>query len=673
MMTSFRAPSLMTFRAASLAAALAALACGGEPCGNGVLDADEECDDGLGNSDGADCTSECQVAECGDGFTLAGVEQCDDGAANADDASCTATCEFARCGDSLVLSSSEDCDEGTANADDGPCTSRCKDATCGDGLTWDGVEECDNGADNDDAGGCTLSCSVAFCGDGLVRDGTESCDEGAANADDAGCTSACEMATCGDLLVWAGVEECDDGNTLDGDSCTSQCLLPTTLSLADADAKLIGEAAGDNAGYEVASAGDVNADGNDDLLITASLNDGGGADSGAAYVVLGPVLGPIDLSTAYAKWEGEGAASYLSYGRGAGDVNGDGRDDLLLGSLDDEGGMLAGAAYLALGTVGGTSDLANAWAKRIGESAQDFAGSALAAVGDVDGNGEPDFLIGASGRDEGGGGAGVAYLLLGPVSGDQSLGTSAAKLLGESGGDAAGYAVARAGDIDGDGLDDLLVGSPQHAEAGIATGAAYLALGTVRGTTNLSAAEAKLLGDAASDNAGLVLGGGADFDGDGSADVLVGSPLNDDGGTDAGAAYVVLGTTHGTVQLADSHAKLLGAESQGQAGGSVDVAGDVDGDGAEDMLVGAHLITVSADDEGAAYLLFGPISAGTIDLASAPMTLLGESTDDLAGWSAAAAGDLDNDGLDDVIVSAIQDDDGGVNAGAAYVILGASL
>ena len=163
----------------------------------------------------------------------------------------------------------------------------------------------------------------------------------------------------------------------------------------------------------------------------------------------------LDLSMADAKLVGE--RGYDSAGgsvSGAGDVNADGHDDLLVGAPGDKNA--AGAAYLVLGPVTGTLDLSLATARLVGERGNDTAGDSVSGAHDVDGDGHDDLLVGASGNPALIDAPGAAYLVLGPVSGTLDLSLADAKFLGEGSGDQAGYSVSGAGDVDGDGHDDLL-------------------------------------------------------------------------------------------------------------------------------------------------------------------------------------------------------------------------
>jgi cysteine-rich repeat protein len=186
-------------------------------CGDGVQQADEECDDG-NTVDGDGCSADCKLEPptCGDGG-VEGTEECDDGNPDDNDA-CNSMCKAASCGDGVVWVEMEECDDGNQDDTDA-CTNLCTAATCGDGLVQAGMEECDDGnqVDTDD---CSNDCKAPVCGDDVVA-GSEACDDGnQVNTDD--CV-ACQLAACGDGHVHAGVEACDDGNLVDFDGCSQAC------------------------------------------------------------------------------------------------------------------------------------------------------------------------------------------------------------------------------------------------------------------------------------------------------------------------------------------------------------------------------------------------------------------------------------------------------------------
>jgi cysteine-rich repeat protein len=221
-----------------------------EGCGDGIVQGDEECDDG--NASNADaCLNDCTAARCGDGFVFESIEECDDGNASNTDA-CLDTCVEASCGDGFV-GPGEGCDDGDDDNTDA-CTNDCRSAQCGDGIAQSG-EACDDGNDDNtddclntcvkascgdgfvgpgeacddgnmaDTDACLGDCTEARCGDGFVWSGMEECDDGDMDDTDA-CLGDCTEASCGDGEVWSGVEDCDDGNDIDDDMCTNRCTTP---------------------------------------------------------------------------------------------------------------------------------------------------------------------------------------------------------------------------------------------------------------------------------------------------------------------------------------------------------------------------------------------------------------------------------------------------------------
>jgi hypothetical protein len=411
-----------------------------------------------------------------------------------------------------------------------------------------------------------------------------------------------------------------------------------------------GAAATDQLGFAVSTAGDVNGDGYDDVIVGALQNDAGGPDAGRAYVYYG---GPGTDSVADLTLTGAVAGDLFGASVStAGDMNRDGYDDVIVGAiLNDAGGIDAGRAYVY---YGGPSADAVADLTLTGAAAGDQFGNAVSTAGDVNADGYGDVIVTAYFNDAGGSNAGRAYVFLGGPAPDAVADWT---LTGEVAGDSFGRSASTAGDVNGDGYSDMIVGAYFNDAAGSNAGRAYVFYG---GSTPNAVPDMTFTGEAANDQFGISVSAAGDANGDGFSDVIVGAHQNDGGGPEAGRVYLYYG---GPGLDSDADLVFTGAVAGDRFGLSISGAGDVNGDAYADVIVGANQNDAAGADAGRAYVYYGGPGA---DIA-ADVVLTGVAAGDLFGRGISAAGDVSGDGFDDVIVGAFTSDAGAADAGRAYV------
>ncbi len=304
-----------------------------------------------------------------------------------------------------------------------------------------------------------------------------------------------------------------------------------------------------------------------------------------------------------------------------------------------------------------------------GETPNDNSGVSLAAAGDVNGDGYGDFLIGAN--LNGATDAGAAYLVLGGPGGwslSKRLGQAPTiEYVGEAASDNAGISVAGAGDVNGDGFDDLLIGAHLNNDGGADAGGAYLVLGSAAPTSGSLSTAIQYSGEAAGNQAGRSVAGAGDVNGDGFADMLIGAPFNNDGGASAGAAYLVLGSATPTSANLSTAVQYTGEAAGHQAGQSVAMLGDTNRDGLADMLIGAPLNGDSGANAGAIYLVIGSAAPASNNLSAAGVQFSGSGGENV-GQSVAGPGDVNGDGFADMFAGAPLNDSAAADAGAAYLV-----
>jgi hypothetical protein len=415
----------------------------------------------------------------------------------------------------------------------------------------------------------------------------------------------------------------------------------------------------DNAyfGFSVATAGDVNGDGYSDAIIGAPYYDNGQDEEGRAYVYHGSPTG-LDATPAWID-ESDQSSAYLGFSvGGAGDVNGDGYSDVIVGASHyDSGHDDEGRAYVYHGGPSGLS-VSPDWTA---ESNQDYAwfGRSVATAGDVDGDGYSDVIVGSPWYNNGQTHEGRAYVYHGAPTG---LNTSY-DWIAESNQSFAefGRSVAPAGDVNGDGYSDVMIGAHRYSNGQTNEGRAYVYHGSSSGlgvgsdwTGESNQADAYF---------GFSVATAGDVNGDGYSDVIVGAYGYDNAQTDQGRAYVYHGSSTGLAAAWTAEYD----QAEASFGYSVATAGDVNGDGYSDVIIGAYLFDYPTDSEGRAFVYHGSSSG----LSTAPdWTADGSQDSAYFGYSVATAGDVNGDGYSDVIIGASQYDNEHYNEGRAFVYYG---
>lgn len=356
-----------------------------------------------------------------------------------------------------------------------------------------------------------------------------------------------------------------------------------------------GEEVAAELGISVACAGDVNADGYDDVIVGSSHYDGYLTDIGRVYVFHG---GEAGLSVT-PEWivEGDITKAHLGFSvDGAGDVNGDGYDDVIIGSFNYRNpDTKEGRAYIYQGGPAGLSP-SPAWMAE-GNQAYAYFAISVAGAGDVNGDGYDDVIVGASDYDVGPyEDAGRAYVFLGDSTGVSPSPVWIAE--GEQTDSWLGRCVDGAGDVNADGYDDVIVGAPGfdngHSDAGLA----YVYHGSPSGPSATAAWTKE--GDQLADRLGHSVSGLGDVDGDGYGDVAVGAHGYDNGADDAGKAYIYHGGEGG---LSSSHSwSAEGGQTNAEFGFSIDVAGDINDNGQPDVIIGAKGYIVGDAEMGRAFI-----------------------------------------------------------------------
>ncbi|HQX74393.1 MAG TPA: integrin alpha, partial [Chitinophagaceae bacterium] len=418
-------------------------------------------------------------------------------------------------------------------------------------------------------------------------------------------------------------------------------------------------------GISVASAGDVNGDGFSDVMIGARLYDDGFSDEGKVFVYHGSATG-LSATPNSTPDDADQLNAYFGFSiASAGDINGDGYSDVIIGAYSfDDGFTDEGKAFVYHGSAAGLSATPNSTPD---DADQVFAyfGFSVASAGDVNADGYSDVIIGAYQYNDGANiDEGLAFVYHGSAAGLSASPNNTPDDADQSGANF-GVSVACAGDVNGDGYSDVIIGAWTYDDSGNNDeGRAFVYFGSATGlsaTPNSTPDDA----DQAFAQFGISVASAGDVNGDGYSDVIIGANgFNDGANTDEGRTFVYNGSP-GKLNTTEQ-VQLDNSQNNAQMGYSVACAGDVNGDGYSDVIIGARYFTNGQQEEGAVFIYYGS-TTGVSNVVQTQLEVNVAYAN--LGTSVSCAGDVNGDGYSDVVVSSAQAINGGC---AAFVYHGSS-
>ncbi len=452
-------------------------------------------------------------------------------------------------------------------------------------------------------------------------------------------------------------------------------------------------------GSSIANIGDLNGDGTSDIAVGATGDDHGGDDSGAVHILFmnddGSVEQTVEINDSTANGPELSDDDFFGSSiANIGDLNGDGTSDIVVGATgDDDGGDNRGAIHILLmnddGSVDQTVEINDSTANGPELSDGDFFGSSIANIGDLDNNGTSDIAVDAQGNDDGGDNRGAIHILFMNDDGsvEQTIeindSTEPGPVLSDN--DIFGSSIANIGDLDNNGTSDIAVGAIDDDHGGPSSGAIHIIYlstavshsGAIEQTIEINSSTANGPDLSQNDIFGSSIANIGDLDNNGTSDIAVGAPSDDNGGNNKGAIHILLmnddGSVNNTIEINDSTPNGPSLDAGDNFGTSIANIGDLNGDGTSDIAVGAPNDNDGGDDSGAVHILFinddGSVN-NTIEINDSTANGPDLNIADLFGSSIANIGDLNGDGTSDIAVGATGDDSGSFgSSGAVHILL----
>lgn len=376
-----------------------------------------------------------------------------------------------------------------------------------------------------------------------------------------------------------------------------------------------------------------------------------------------------------------------------GDLDNDGVNDIVVGAhRDDDGGNDKGALYVLFLNNDGTVKSHQKISEIYGGLnttlwLEGVFGCEVDTVGDIDSDGVVDLVVGNAYDDEGGPWHGAVYILFmntdGTVKNHQKISDYQGGFNATFNGSIVfGCSVAALGDYDGDNIPDILVGARRDNDGGTQRGAVFIinlnTNGTVKSYHKISDTQGNFTGTLGNeDHLGSSVVSLGDIDGDNISDIAVGAFLDDDGGSDRGAVWILFLNSNGTVKAYQKISSTQGGfngklDNNDRWGASCNSMGDFNNDGVTDLMVGSSFDDDGGTDRGAVWLIYLNSNGTVNDIFKISDTqgnfngLLDNG--DNFGYNISLIGDLNDGGVNDILVGAPLDDDGGSDKGAAYIL-----